>query len=186
MVSKGNTPHISRNHFTSRFLRDYNLPRIPASSSCGSSFSRYAGFQNHGKVVYLKEVSEESPEAITRITHRVVSGVGSFWLPSYPKRFCFSCEAFYLYFWSEDVPDFQGWWFGPQEGLQSGTLPADNPSSVDTAPITTTQQWCARSFESKTARFDCSLCLVYLCLSEHPAEAPWDVETSVFAGQQIW
>ena len=89
-----------------------NLPRIPApSSSCGSSFSRYAGFQNHGKVVYLKEVSEESPEAIT---HCFVSGVGSLWLPSYPKRFCFCCEAFYLYFWSDDVPDFQGWWFGPQ------------------------------------------------------------------------
>ncbi|CAL1132786.1 unnamed protein product [Cladocopium goreaui] len=55
-----------------------------AALLCGSY--KYAGFQNHGKVVYLKEVSEESP------------------------------EAFYLYFWSDDVPDFQGWWFGPAVG----------------------------------------------------------------------
>ena len=98
--------------FSIAMLNYQRVPRIPAPSSfCGSSFSRYAGFQNHGKVVYLKEVSEESPEAIT---HCFVSGVGSLWLPSYPKRFCFCCEAFYLYFWSDDVPDFQGWWYGPQ------------------------------------------------------------------------
>ena len=47
------------------------------------AFFRYAGFQNHQKPVYLKEVSS---------------------------------SQLFLYFWSEDLPDFHGWWFGPSVG----------------------------------------------------------------------
>ena len=105
---QGRQPHLSRNHFTSRKQK---IPRIPPGR-----FSRYAGFQNHGKAVYLKEVSEESPEATKRccsVPPPLLRILGS----------CFCCEAFYLYFWSDDVPDFRGWWFGPQDVAKWNVTP---------------------------------------------------------------
>eukprot|EP00435_Cladocopium_sp_Y103_P036059 s1426_g9.t1 len=71
-----------------------------AALLCGSY--KYAGFQNHGKAVYSKEMPEES------------------------------AEAFYLYFWSDDMPDFQGWWFGPAVGGDG--VVAFHPDAGDAPP----------------------------------------------------